>query len=69
MVFVDNILIYSKSEEDHGDHLRVILQTLREHQLYVKFNKCEFFLIGVRFLGHVISASGVSVDSEKVKAV
>ena len=66
---MDDILIYSKSEEDHGDHLRVVLQTLREHQLYVKFNKCEFFLIDVRFLGHVISASGVSVDPEKVKAV
>ena len=69
MVFVDDILIYSKFEEDHGNHLRIVLKTLREQQLYVKFNKCEFFLIDVRFLGHVISASGVSVDLEKVKAV
>ena len=59
VVFVDDILIYSEIEEDHEDHLRVILQTLRDHQLYAKFSKCEFFLIEVRFLGHVMSASGV----------
>ena len=69
VVFVDDILIYSKSEEDHERHLRVILQTLREHQLYAKFNKCEFWLTEVRFLGHMVSASGVSVDPKKVKAV
>ena len=69
MVFMDDILIYSKSEEDHEIHLRVILQTLREHQLYAKFSKCEFWLVEVRFLGHVVSASGVSVDLEKVEAV
>ena len=55
MVFVDDILIYSKSEEDHEGHLRVVLQTLREHQLYAKFSKCEFWLTEVRFLGHVVS--------------
>ena len=64
MVFVDDILIYSKSEEEHGDHLRVVLQVLRGHQLYSKFNKCEFWLSEVKFLGHVVSASGVSVDPE-----
>ena len=69
MVFVDDILIYSKSEEDHEGHLRVILQTLSEHQLYAKFSKCEFWLIEVRFLRHVVSASGVSMDLEKVEAV
>ena len=62
VVFVDDILIYSKFEEDHEGHLRVVLQTLREHQLYVKFSKCEFWLTEVRFLGHVVSALGVSVD-------
>ena len=62
MVFVDDILIYSKSEKDHKGHLRIILQTLREHQLYAKFNKCEFWLTEVRFLGHVVLALGVSVD-------
>ena len=66
VVFVDDILIYSETEEDHEDHLRVVLQTLRDHQLYAKFRKCEFWLIEVRFLGHVVSASGVSVDPEKV---
>ena len=52
IVFVDNILIYSKSEEEHEDHLRVLLQVLRDHQLYVKFSKCEFWLTEVKFLGH-----------------
>ena len=69
VVFVDDIFIYSKSEEDHEGHLRVVLHTLREHQLYAKFSKCEFWLTKVRFLGHVVLTSGVSVDSEKVKAV
>ena len=69
VVFVDDILIYSETEEDHEDHLRVVIQTLRDHQLYAKFSKCEFWLTEVRFLGHVVSASGVSVDPEKVEAV
>ena len=69
VVFVDDILIYSETEEDHEDHLRVVLQTLRDHQLYAKFSKCEFWLTKVRFMGHVMSASGVSVDPEKVEAV
>ena len=69
MVFVDDILIYSESEEEHEDHLRVILQLLRDHPLYAKFSKCEFWLTKVRFLGHVVSASGMSVDLEKVEAV
>ena len=66
VVFVDDILIYSNSEEEHEDHLRIVLQALREHQLYAKFSKCEFRLTEVRFLGHVVSASGVSVDPKKV---
>ena len=69
VVFVDDILIYSKSEEDHEGHLRIVLKTLREHRLYAKFSKCEFWLTEVRFLRHVVSASGVSVDLKKVKAV
>ena len=69
VVFMDDILIYSKSEEDHEGHLRVVLQTLREHELYAKFNKCEFWLTKVRLLRHVVSASGVSMDLEKVEAV
>ena len=69
VVFVDDILIYSQSEEEHEDHLRIVLQTLREHQSYAKFSKCEFWHTEVRFLGHVVLASGVSVDPEKVEAV
>ena len=69
MVFVDDILIYSKFEEDHEGHLRVVLQTLREHKLYAKFIKCEFWLTEVKFLGHMVSALGVSMDPEKVEAI
>ena len=69
MVFVDDILIYSQSEEEHDDNLRVVLQLLRDHQLYAKFSKCEFWLTEMRFLGHVVSAPGVIVDHEKVEAV
>ena len=69
VVFVDDILIYSKSEEEHEGHLRIVLQALRDHKLYAKFSKCKFWFTKVRFLGHVVSASGVSVDPEKVEAV
>ena len=69
VVFADDIFIYSRSEEEHEDHLRVVLQLLRDHQLYAKFSKCKFWLTEVRFLGHVVSTSGVSVDPEKVEAV
>ena len=69
MVFVDDILIYSQSEKEHEDHLRVVLQVLSDHQLYAKFSKCEFWLIEVKFLGHVVSASVVSVDPKKIEAV
>ena len=68
VIFVDDILIFSQSEEEHEDHFRIILQSLREHQLYVKFSKCEFWLTVVWFLGHVVSALGMSVDPEKVEA-
>ena len=69
IVFVDEILIYSQSEWEHEYHLRIVLQLLRDHQLYARFSKCEFWLTEVRFLGHVVSVSGVSVDLEKVEAV
>ena len=69
VVFVDDILIYSQSEVEHEDHLRMLLQLLRDHQLYAKFNKGEFWLAEVGFLGHVVSASGVSVDPGKVEAM
>ena len=69
VVFVDDILIYSQSEWEHEYHLRIVLQLLRDHQLYAKFSKCEFWLTKVRFLGHMVSTSGVLVDLEKVEAV
>jgi hypothetical protein len=69
VVFIDDILIYFKSEEEHAQHLRVILQRLRDHQLYAKFSKCAFWLKEVPFLGHVISAEGIAVDPNKVQEV
>jgi hypothetical protein len=68
VVFIDDILIYSKTEEDK-EHLRLVLEKLRANQLYAKFSKCEFWLTQVAFLGHVISARGVSVDPGKVRDV
>jgi hypothetical protein len=69
VVFIDGILVYSKNEEDHEQHLRVILQRLCDHQLYVIFNKCTFWLNGVPFLGHVTSGEGIAVDPSKVQEV
>ncbi|XP_050238154.1 uncharacterized protein LOC126687641 [Mercurialis annua] len=69
IVFIDDILVYSRSEEEHAEHLRLVLQTLREKQLYAKFSKCEFWLRKFMFLGHVISAEGIYVDPKKVEAI
>jgi hypothetical protein len=69
VVFIDDILIYSKNPEDHAKHLHVILQRLRDHHLYAKFSKCEFWLETVKFPGHTISSDGISVDPSKVKEV
>jgi hypothetical protein len=66
MVFIDDILVYSKSMEEHEEHLQVVLQRLRDHQLYAKFSKCEFWINKVIFLGHVISSEGIVVDPSKV---
>jgi hypothetical protein len=66
VVFIDDILIYSKSEKEHAEHLRVVLQRLRDHKLCAKFSKCEFWLKSVKFLGHTISHDGISVDPSKV---
>ena len=62
VVFIDDIMVYSKNEEEHKEHLRSVLEKLREHQLYAKSSKCEFWLKEVRFLGHVISGEGIVVD-------
>jgi hypothetical protein len=67
--FIDDILIYSKSVEEHEQHLRVVLEKLRAHKLYAKFRKCEFWLEKVAFLGHILTVEGVVVDPEKVEAV
>jgi hypothetical protein len=69
VVFIDGILIFSKTEEEHEKHLRLILEKLRSNKLYAKFSKCEFWLTKVVFLGHVISARGVSVDLSNVNDV
>jgi hypothetical protein len=69
VVFINDILIFSKTEEEHEKHLRLVLDKLRSNKLYTKFSKCEFWLTQVAFLGHVISAGGVLVDSGKVKDV
>jgi hypothetical protein len=69
VVFINDILLFSKTEEEHEKHLRMVLEKLRSNQLYAKFSKCEFWLTEVAFLGHVISAGGVSVDPSKVKDV
>jgi hypothetical protein len=66
VVFIDNILKYSQSEEEHVDHLKMVLQRLREHQLYAKLSKCEFWIDEVMFLGHIINKDGLAVDPKKV---
>jgi hypothetical protein len=69
MVFIDDILVYSKNEEEHEQHLWIILQWLHNHQLYTKFSKCAFWLKEIPFLGHVISAEGITLDPSKVQEV
>jgi hypothetical protein len=69
VVFIDDILIYSKNEEEHAKHLRIVLTRLREHQLYAKFSKCAFWLKEIQFLGHVLFANGIAVGPSKVKDI
>jgi hypothetical protein len=69
VVFIDDILVYSRNEEEHEGHLRLVLQKLRDHKLYAKLSKCEFWLKQVAFLGHIISKGGISVDPSKVQDV
>jgi hypothetical protein len=69
MVFIDDILVYLRSEEEHEGHLHLALQKLREHRLYAKLSKCEFWMKQVVFLGHIISKGGISVDPSKVQDV
>ena len=69
IVFINDILVYSGSSEEHSEHLRIVLQNLRERQLYAKFSKCQFWLDRVTFLGHVISVEQVGVDPQKIEVV
>jgi hypothetical protein len=69
IVFIDDILVYSENEEDHAKHLRIVLNRIRDHKLYAKFSKCEFWLKTVPFLGHVLSENGILVDPSKVQEV
>jgi hypothetical protein len=69
VVFIDDILVYSRNEEEHAGHLHVVLQRLREHHLYAKLSKCDFWLKEIKFLGHTISQTGIVVDPDKVQEV
>ena len=69
IVFIDDILVYSKTEEEHAEHLRIALETLRHERLYAKFSKCEFWLREVQFLGHIVGEDGIKVDPAKIEAV
>ncbi|KAG8474874.1 hypothetical protein CXB51_031596 [Gossypium anomalum] len=69
VIFIDDILIYSETEAKHDEHLHIVLQVLREKELYAKFSKCEFWLREVTFLGHVVSAEGIKVDPRKIEAI
>ena len=69
VVYLDDILVYSKSEAEHVEHLRIVLQRLREHRLFAKLSKCQFCRSSVEFLGHVVSANGIGMDQHKVQAV
>jgi hypothetical protein len=69
VVFINGILVYSKNKEEHAGHLHVVLQHLREHHLYAKLSKCDFWLKEIKFLGHTISQAGIVVDPDKVQEV
>jgi hypothetical protein len=69
VVFIDDMLVYSRNKEEHEGHLRLVLQKLRDHKLYTKLSKCEFWLKQVAFLGHVVSKGGIFVDPSKVQDV
>ena len=69
VVFIDDILVYSKNAQEHEHHLRITLKTLRENQLFTKLSKCDFWLKEVSFLGHIVSAKGIRVDPMKIEAI
>ena len=69
VVFIDDILIYYRTRKEHAENLRIVLNILREKQLYAKLSKCDFWMSEIQFLGHVISAQGISVDPSKVEVL
>ena len=69
LVFIDEILFYSKSKEEHGEHLRIVLRVLWEHQLYAKFSKCDFYKLQIQYLGHIIYETGIAMDPKNIKAI
>ena len=69
MVFIDDILVYSRDEQEHEQHLKIVLQTLREKNLYAKLRKCDFWLKEVSFLSHIVSAEGIRIDPAKIEAM
>ena len=69
LVFLDGILIYYKNEEEHEEHLRLTLQLLKEHQMYSKLSKCDFYRDRIQFLGHIISENGIYVDPDTIEAI
>ena len=69
VIFIDDILIYSKNEVEHKEHLRIVLQELREQQIFAKFSKCDFFKDEIQYLGHVVTKEGISVDLENIRAI
>ena len=66
LVFIDNILVYSKNKEEHEEHLHIALRVLREHQLYAKFSKCDFYKPQIQYLGHIISKEGIAARTRKI---
>jgi hypothetical protein len=66
IMFIDDIIVYLENKKDHAEHLRIVLTRLKDHQLYAKFSKCEFWLKKVSFLGHILLEDGISVDPSKV---
>ena len=69
LVFIDNILVYSKSTKEHEEHICIVLRVLWEHHLYAKFSKCDFYKPKIQYLGHIISKKGIVIDPENIKAI
>ena len=69
LVFIDDILVYSMNKEEYEEHLCIVLQLLREHQIYAKFSKCDFYKPRIQYLSHIISETGIAMDTKKIKSI